>query len=49
MSGSSPEDAVEALKFDVVDTLELYIEEEENLIPQLKQYVNVLRKYIEFS
>ncbi len=46
MSGNSIADAKEALAYDIVDTFKLYNDEEENLIPKLKGYLDVLRDYI---
>lgn len=46
MSGSDPEDAKESLAYNILDTMDLFIEEEEELIPKLKRDFDVLRQYI---
>lgn len=47
MSGSTPEDAKHALAYEILDTLEFFLEKEDKLIPKLKGHLGVLRKYIE--
>lgn len=46
MSGETREEAVNALAHNIVDTLEFYSEEEERLIPKLKEYFDVLLRYV---
>ncbi len=46
MSGSSPEDARQALAEDIVEAFALFLEEEETLGPGPKEQLAVLRQYI---
>ena len=46
ISGSDPEDAMEALAHDIVDAMGYFTKEESNLIPTLKDNLKVLRSYI---
>ena len=47
MSGSDPSEAKEALVYNLLDTMELFVSEEANLIPVLQQSLDLLRQYIE--